>query len=75
MTQRNRKLIAVLAVLAIAWGALFYSGRGFLVWQWTDADAHRISCWYLAADGIAKRSGLSVGDLIGSECKRVVDLH
>lgn len=76
MVQRNKRLISVVAVLVLGWIALFYSSRALLVWQWTDADAHRLSCWYVAASGPLKRTHLYMasGILGRAECARILRL-
>jgi len=54
----KRKMTIVLATLAVAWVALFYSGRAVLVWQWTDEDEHRLTCRYVAANMAFERTHL-----------------
>jgi len=76
MAMKRDKLVTVLMITVVAWVALFYSGRGLLVWQWTDAGDHRLSCWYLAADGPFERNHLytEMGLIGRSSCPRTVRL-
>lgn len=76
MFAKNKKLAAV-ALVALAWGALFYSSRGLLVWQWADEEDHRLSCWYLSATGGEKRTHLYTesGILGRSECPRTIEIR
>lgn len=76
MAIKRSKLIPLLAVLAVGWSALFYSDRGLLVWQWTDVDASRLSCWYLTAAGPTQRSHLhtTIGLIGRSACPRTIEL-
>ena len=74
--MKRNKLISILVVLAVAWGAMFYSGKGFLVWRWADTDTHMLSCWYLGATGPVKRTKLFLeSKAIGSgDCGPTIDV-
>jgi hypothetical protein len=74
--MKNRRVMSLLALLAIGWVGLFYSARAVLVWQWTDDAHNELSCYYVAATGPFKRTHFhTASGVFGrAECPRVLKL-
>lgn len=74
---KSRGLIA-LAVVVVLWLALFFSGRGVLVW-FVQPSNHRVGmleCYYFTGTGLVERQFLySRQGFLGREsCPRSVEL-
>jgi len=76
MTTTRQRTLFLLIVVAFAWVGFFYSGRALLVWQWTDAEEHRLNCYYVSANDAFEREHLyTEGGWIGSAaCPRLLRL-
>lgn len=67
----------VLAALVAGWAALFFSGRGLLVWFITpEGSAGMLECRYFTGTGVVQRKFLyTQGGLLGRDtCPRFVEL-
>ena len=77
--MNNKALVVVAAVLAGLWLALFFSGKGILVWGSTPDRDHKVGmlkCEYFTGTGFIEKQFLfsEQGFLGRQACPRIVDL-
>ena len=76
MNKQQLSLVAM-AVVVVAWLALFFSGRGMLVWFAEPADkVGMLKCHYFTGTGVIERQFLYTkqGFLGRDTCPRFIEL-
>lgn len=76
MTKQQIGTVAIVA-LVVAWAALFFSGRGLLVWFSQPSEkVGMLKCHYFTGTGFVERQFLYTkqGFLGRDTCPRLIDL-